>query len=282
MTGRVTGPDGPPALADLQEWMSVVVRHPADAAAAFRSKAARRCFPNKAVLAGEVIRPNDRMTVADRLQVYNGAYLARLKEVLAGDFPAVQYAVGEHAFHHLVASYLERRPSRHPNLNQLGRAFPEFVARRRKLAHRAFAADLARLERMVSESFDAPEFEPLDTKELEALVPEQWAAAVLELNPSVRLAAFRHPVNDFYQRFKDEEQPPVPEPGASRVVTYRKGDRVWRMRLTKPMHAVLAAIGRGEALAQALGRAAGAGADVGRWFREWSGDGLFSGIRLAE
>ena len=63
------------------EWMSVCIEHPKNAAAGVRSKAGRSLLPVSRVQKGEVVLPNDRMTVFQRLDVYNGGYFARLKEL---------------------------------------------------------------------------------------------------------------------------------------------------------------------------------------------------------
>ena len=64
----------------------------------------------------------------------------------------------------------------------------------------------------------------------------------------------------------------------------RKGGRVWRTRLPAAIFAVLSALAAGEALAAALeagGEIADAGDGIGRWFQEWSADGVFVAIELA-
>lgn len=268
-----------PRLRALQEWLSQVVQHPRAADAAIRAAAPRSIFPAAAVRAGQVVRPNDRMSPTDRLQVYSGAYLARLVEVMATDYPAVQHLVGERTFGELVAGYVQRHPSRHPNLNRFGREFPAFLRRRRRLRRAAFTAELARLELAVSRSFDAPEFTPLDPHAHAAVPESRWAGARLSLNPSVHLLALRWPTNDYYQAFRDERSPRPPRPGARWLVVYRKADRVWRMNLTRPMHAVLGALGEGAPLGAAV-RRVGAEDEVMGWFGSWARDGLFADVRF--
>ena len=68
-----------PNLRRLQRWMDLVMRHPATADVAVRTKAARALFPLERVLGGHIVVPNERLSVTDRLQVYNGGYLARLE-----------------------------------------------------------------------------------------------------------------------------------------------------------------------------------------------------------
>jgi hypothetical protein len=268
-----------PRLRRLQRWLDVVIRHPSTAAVAVHSRSARALFALRAVLAGEVVKPNSRMSVTDRLQVYNGGYLARLQEVLTSDYGALQNLLGEQPFARLVAAYVTAHPSRHPNLNRLGRRLPRFLAQRRGVPRHAFAVELATLELALGEAFDAPEFTPIAPEKLQRIAPEDWGRARLVCNPSLRLCAFRHPVNAYYIAWKQGKAPRPPRWRQSHVAVFRKDWRVWRLDLPAPAFAVLSAIRRGAPLGQALARARGEAA-VGTWFQTWAADGLFTDVRL--
>lgn len=265
-------------LRTLQRWFSIVVEHLATADVAVRSSPARRLVPLRRLREGKVVALHPRMASTDQLQVYNGGYLARLVEVLQSDFGAVQHVLGEHPFRGLVARYLQRHPSRHPNLNQLGKHFPAFVQRQRTLPHRAFLADLARLEEALCQAFDAPEFTPVSLAELQQVAPVAWPKTRLQLNPSVRLIATRHPVGVWYQAWKDGKTTVVPKAETAWTLVFRRDDKVWRQRLQRPAFAVLEAFAAGRSLTAALAKA-GDEPKIGEWFQEWARDGLFGGLR---
>ncbi len=262
-------------LRRLQRWMSYVVEHPGVSAQALAERQAQALIPPRAIAAGAVVVPNPRLDAAGMLDVYNGAYLARLVEVLQGDFGAVQHVLGEHAFRQLVARYLAKHPSRHPNLNQLGRHFPAFVRSQRKLPHRAFLAELATLERATSTTFDAPEFTSLAADAMGAVPQDRWDGVRFTANPSVQLLAFPFPVDAFYQAWKEEKPIAVPKAGKSWLLVYRKDDRVWRQRLAPSAYRVLQRLCDGEPLGRALA-AAKPGEPVGEWFQGFARDGLFT------
>jgi hypothetical protein len=268
-----------PDLGRLQQWMALVMRHPATADVAVRARPARALFPLREVEAGRVVVANERMSVTDRLQVYNGGYLARLRDVLVSDYPALQHLLGEDRFHRLCAAYVDAHPSRHPNLNQLGKQLPAFVRRQRDLPRRAFAAELAQLELGISLAFDAPEFTAVAPARLQQVPPGDWPRARLTCNPSLQLYAFRHPVNAWFIAFKADRAPRPPRPRASHVAVFRKDWRVWRLDLEPAAFAVLASIRRGAPLGRALATARGEAA-VGGWFRTWAADGLFTDVRV--
>jgi hypothetical protein len=270
-----------PSLRRLQEWMAFVVAHRSTADHAIDERSARARFAPAAVRAGKVVEPNDRMTPTERLQVYNGAYLARLVEVLAQDFGGVRDLVGEEPFHGLIADYVDRHPSRHQNLNRLGRHLPAFLRTRRDVPHRAFAVELADLELALCAAFDAPEFTPVAIEALQAVPPDRWDSVRLEVNPSLLLRRYAHAVPQWYQAWKVGGKRPSFAPQRSRVAVFRRDDRVFRSQLPEPAFAVLRALADGAPLAAALGRARG-DERVGAWFREWAGDGLFTAVRTAD
>lgn len=265
-----------PNLRTLQRWMAHVVRHPDDAEAGVRSRAAAALLSPAAVRRGAVVagpRP------IDGLQVYHGGYVARLCECLATDYGALQQLLGEDRFRDLAVAFVGRYPSRHPNLNRFGRELPEFVARRRSLPQRAFVAELARLERAVAIAFDADAAEPLSPAALQAVPPERWPTARLQLHPSVHLLAFRFPVDVAYQQFKDGGEVKVPRPARSWLLVCRHDDQVFRVRLERQAHTLLGALARGLPLGRALALAGGP-PQVGGWFQQWAALSVFAGVRL--
>ena len=268
-------------LRRLQRWMSYVVEHPGTSAQALAARPAEALVPRQAVTAGMVLVPNPRLDAAGMLDVYNGGYLARLIEVLRGDYGAVQHVLGEGAFHQLVARYLVEHPSRHPNLNVLGRHLPKFVQGQRPLRQRAFLAELATLELATSIAFDAPEFTALAADAMAGVPQDRWDVVRFTPNPSVQLLAFKFPVDAFYQAWKVGKPSAVPKAAPSWLLVYRKDDRAWRQRLTRSSYRVLQRLCAGEPLASALA-AAKPGEPVGEWFQGFARDGLFTQLRVGK
>lgn len=264
------------SLRALQRWFAAVVVHPGTVDDAFADRRVQRLAADRAPQS--LLVPPADGDLATRCGVYNGGYLERLIEVLQGDYGAVRHALGDAAFRGLVARYLERHPSRHPNLNRLGRAFPAFVRAQRSLPQRAFVAELAQLELALTIAFDAPEFTPLAAGALQQVPAAQWARARLVANPSLQLLTFRHPVDAFYQAWKEGHPIAVPKPAPSWLLVHRRDDVVWRHRLVRGQHRVLQALVAGEPLAAALAKAP-AEAPVGDWFAEGAREGWFTAVR---
>lgn len=265
----------PEDLLHLQRWLARVVRHPARIGEAVAD--ADALLPQTRVIAGDVIGVSERADALTRLAVYNGGYLARLRDALAIDFPGLAHALGDDAFLTLVSGYVELHPSRHPNLNQLGAHLPDYIAGLDDLQNRGFLVDLARLELAMTRAFDAPEFTPFDMSALQHLSEEQWAEVVLRTNPSLQVLAFDFPVNGWLQAFFDEAPIDLPRASPHWLAVYRQDYQVFRLGLPQAMFAILGALCDGQPFAKALEAGGEHEHDLSHWFQQWSADGLFIG-----
>lgn len=211
---------------------------------------------------------------AARLHVYSHAYLARLVEVLAGDYGAVKAWLGDERFDAFARRYLAMHPSRHPNLNRLGAKFPAFL---RRAGAPRFAHELARLELALTIAFDAPEFAPLPAEALTTLPPSRWGRVRLQVNPSVQLLRVPAAAVDFHAAWRRGDETPRPRSGSVHLCVFRNDDRLGTRVLVRDAAALLASLVRGERLAAAVARLP-AGTPVDSWFAEWRADGVFTGL----
>ncbi len=271
----------------MQRWLQALVVHPGTPDQGAASPEASRELETDQV--GGVILPSRTLQPVERVGIYHGMYLLRMRDALLGDYPALEHFLGETNFKKLVRDYVQAHPSRSHTLNRLGDHLPEFIARHAGVPRREFCAELARLERALSEAFDAPERPPLSEAAIAAVPPEAWERARFETLPAFRLLALRYPANAYLQSVRDEDHDHHPKPRlkAEWVAVYRRDYAVYRLELTKPAHDLLADLARGErlgdAIAEALKRPARrrpAQDDLFRWFREWVGGGVFAAVRF--
>ena len=277
-----------PALDRLERWFLEVVTHPDGVEAG--EEQARDQVP---ATIDELLLPSAQLTAAQRIGIYSGMYFARLVDVLEEDFPALLALLGEDGAvgRRLFGEFVVAHPSRHQNLNRFGRLLPAFVeSQASEVPHRAFAAELARLERDVQEVFDAREAEPLTAHELLAIQPAEWSELTLRPAPSLRVRSFAHPVNAWYQAWRDGEAAAAPDPAPSYLALYRKEYRVWRLPLSFEEFTLLSALVAGQPLGAALEALAGAvgndlsaiGESLQTWLRDWTGLGFFVSAERAE
>ena len=76
---------------------------------------------------GEFIKPNDRLTSLERIEIYNRQYWFRLIDCLYEDYPGLQAVLGRKRFNKLINAYLVQHPSRSFTLRNLGRRLGEFI-----------------------------------------------------------------------------------------------------------------------------------------------------------
>ena len=96
-------------------------------------------------LAAAFIKPNDRLSSFERLEIYNRQYWFRVLDCLYEDYPGLRAIVGERKFMKLITAYLARYPSDSYTLRDLGNRLDQFLgeephwaAPREKLASSVF------------------------------------------------------------------------------------------------------------------------------------------------
>jgi hypothetical protein len=156
-------------------------------------------------IAEEIVKPNDRLTAVERLEIYNRVYWFRLLSSLMDDFPGLRAVIGEEKFEQVLLGYLTELPSRSFTLRDLGsrleswlRAHPEFIAGNERMA-----LDMIRLEWADIEAYDAAEFPTLTQSELAALGEDP----TFHLQPYVQLLDLAYPVDELLLKVRESEEP---------------------------------------------------------------------------
>src|SRR6202045_3363901 len=70
--------------------------------------------------AARYIKPNDRLTSFERLEIYNRQYWFRVLASMAEDFPGLRAVLGDKKFEAMSKAYLADCPSRSFTLRNLG------------------------------------------------------------------------------------------------------------------------------------------------------------------
>ena len=145
--------------------------------------------------AAAFIKPNDRLTSFERLEIYNRQYWFRIISAFAEDFPGLAAVVGDATFERLTRAYLSDHPSQSFTLRNLGSQLESWLAAHSEYAGKRLdlALDVVRLEWAYIEAFDNAEERALTLADLGQLDGESQ----LSLQPHVRLLHLLHPVDDF-------------------------------------------------------------------------------------
>ncbi len=155
-------------------------------------------------VAEKFIKPNDRLTAFERLQIYNQQYWWRLLGAFAEDFRGVRAVLGERKFDRLATAYLEQHGSTSWTLRNLGSKLVAFLEENPKLTHprTALAVDVARVEWARVIAFDEPSRKVVTPEKLARIAPERLRLA---LQPYIVLLELSHPVDELMRQLKRAE-----------------------------------------------------------------------------
>ncbi len=152
--------------------------------------------------ANALVKPNDRLTSTERLNIYHRQYWYRILDSFNEDFLGLCAIVGERAFQRLAKTYLTDCPSQSFTLRNLGSRLENWLVGHPEFAvnNLALAVDMIRLEWAHIEAFDNAERKPLGPEDLLDLHPE----LAIALQPHVRLLELHYPVDEL--RIKVSQQ----------------------------------------------------------------------------
>lgn len=128
----------------------------------------------------------DRLGGGERLAIYGNAYYARLIEALEQDYQALHTLLGDDQFTRLCESYIGAHPSRHPSLRFFGEHMSTYLASNEPYYRYSYLREMAKLEWMFIEAFDAADAQAVSEDDAAAVPPQQWPELTLTLHPSVR------------------------------------------------------------------------------------------------
>ena len=205
-------------LLETQRRMLTVVKQPLNSDYGMRSRMAGK---RVATEAEAFIKPNDRLTSFERLEIYNRQYWFRLLSSMSEDFPGIEALLGDRAFEKLSIEYLVAHPSGSFTLRNLGSHLAEWLAsyERPLPIDREILLDVARLEWAHIEAFDNAEAPPLTPRECAGL----QESSRVSLQPHLRLLKLRYPVDNFVVAIHREQD--EPEMASNAVVSRKRGNR---------------------------------------------------------
>lgn len=257
-------------LLELQRRMAEDVRRPLTSGWAMQDKASDGT--SVAQVADAYIKPNDRLSSFERLEIYNRQYWFRVIGAVAEDFPALHAVLGSRRFDALVLAYLRENPSTSFTLRNLGAKLPSWLRQHPEFAgtRHALALDVAKLEWAYVEAFDSARRPPLDEGDFIELGPH----TVLHLQPHLQLLELSYPVDELVLAVRQQttasstasnavSAPPtsqkltLPRMRKQRVwlAVHRYDDAVYYRRIDQEAYLLLAALREGATIAEAIPQA---------------------------
>jgi hypothetical protein len=252
--------------------------------------------------AARFIKPNDRLTSFERLEIYNRQYWFRVLSSMVEDFPGLRAVLGDARFEAMSKAYITECPSRSFTLRNLGSQLESWLHKHPRWAGKkqALALDIVKLEWAEIEAFDGKAEPPLRPEDLTATAGPNLR---LRLQPYIQLLSLRYPVDDllleikkndddgdfasnaFQERRKRKKVQTVAKlkPAAIALAVHRIDCSVYFRRLEREEFALLDELRQGRTLQKSMDQAFRKSkiprqelpALIQRWFHNWAALGWF-------
>jgi hypothetical protein len=226
-------------LKTLQQWMQTVLISPLGTDGEHPSTLLPQHLQDDIE---KIITSSTRLSGRQRLAIYQRGYIARLRDCMAGQFKALQYALTEELFEAFADEYLQQYPSVSYTLTDLGRRFGQFLQETRPDRNLPanqredwpdFMIELAQLEYALLQIFDATQPENI------TYATAATADADLKPAPILHIFAFAFPVNHYYQAVHKGENPQLPFQQKSYLAITRKQYQIGMFNLNPLQFAFL-------------------------------------------
>jgi hypothetical protein len=241
------------------------------------------------------IKPNDRLTSFERIEIYNRQYWFRLIDCIYDDFPGLLAVLGKPRFNRMAIAYLSKYPSRSFSMRNLGSKLPEFLVERPELArpYTQMAQDMAKFEWAQTVAFDGPAGAAIVADDLLGRDPRRLR---LGLQPYITLLDMAYPLDDFSLALKKKGyrseasnamsgedhsagSRKIRRPRRRRtfVAVHRLDNDLYFKRLEPAAYQLLMALAAGKTLAAACEGVADQATPrkIKQWFIGWTAAGWF-------
>jgi hypothetical protein len=256
-------------------------------------------------VAAEFIKPNDRLSSFERLEIYNRQYWFRVFDCLYDDYPGLRAILGERKFMKLATAYLARYPSNSYTLRDLGNRLEQFLQEEPQWSapRQELARDMARFEWAQVVAFDGPAKPPVTPDDILDTPPSKLR---LGSQPYLTLLELDYAVDDFLIAVKKRESDALRGEASNAVqsapkaakrrkrirppkrekvylAVHRHDNMLYYKRLDPEAFAILTALDRGVTVEDACAEAVTASdranidwaAQIKEWFDNWSALGWF-------
>jgi hypothetical protein len=165
----------------------------------------------------------------ERVEIYANAWRLRLEESLRDDYPSLSERMGTELWETLIVDYIRSCPSNSYTIARAGDQLPSFLAECGDDRVSSVDVELALLERAIYRARYAADSADWDPGKLLERAAEDAGQVRLELQPSVQMFKFDHPV---HLLLKETSQTSVESPCV--VIVYRKEDFNVEVEVVEP------------------------------------------------
>lgn len=200
-----------------------------------------------------IIKDSSKIKAEEHLAIYQRSYIARLRDSMAKQFKALEYALGEDLFCGFADNYLENHPSSSYNLINLGKELANYLQETRPDAEEKikeewpdFMIELANFEYAINVMFDEKGEADETITAGEGLAEED-----MRLTTVFRLFEFEFPIRRYYAAFASDLNPDLPQFQKSYCVILRHNYRLTMFDIHKEQFYFLQHLKQGYSVAEA-------------------------------
>ena len=175
------------------------------------------------------IESNRQCSAQQRMALYANAYVLRLKEAITTDYPCLQAYLGDEQFDHLMTLYIKQYPSQQTNLRYYSQHMVRLLEQTAPYTEYPELAEIALIEQVFANSFDAANCDPVSLDALSALAPSAWVGLALTFQDAVQLVPLRYNSFPLWRALSKEETLPEKVRDESTWLVWRQ-DLVSRYR----------------------------------------------------
>ncbi|WP_430411937.1 HvfC/BufC family peptide modification chaperone [Kordia sp.] len=198
------------SFAEIQQWMQHQLLHPQ--------------FGNDYE---DYVKSTSKLSAKQHVQIYQRSYIARLRDCMVTQFPALRHALGKELFLEFADLYLDQYPSKSYTLGDLGQNFGKFLEETRpdkdaevKESWPDFMIELAEFEYSINIIFDEKATENHQSATAETEEDD------LKLVPVFHLYTHEYPISLYYKEVVNDRNPALPFETESYCVLLRRDYRL--------------------------------------------------------
>lgn len=153
------------------------------------------------------IDATETLPAESRLNIYGNAYILRLTEALATNYPFLKSCLGESSFNTLAINYIQKYPSQYRSIRWFGDNLSEFMKNQIEYQSSYYLYEIAKLEWILTLVFDAKDRAIFSLDDMTSIDPADWPDIKFKFHPSVRQDEFKWNIVEFWQSCLNQEKP---------------------------------------------------------------------------
>lgn len=153
------------------------------------------------------IEETKSVSTKTRLEIYSNAYDSRLVQALSSNYPILQKYLGHDQFQELAHIYIHNYPSTFRSIRWFGDKLENFLLEDDNYKDYPFLSELAKLEWVMTLTFDATDFKIIDNETVMSVNPDQWQMMSFLPHPSVHIISFQWNIVQIWQSLSQDKKP---------------------------------------------------------------------------